>query len=241
MYTSIAIGTDGFPVISYYDNINGDLKVAHCDSIGCSSPTITTVDADGFSGDTGLYTSIAIGSDGFPVISYHDQDTLWVAHCFNIACTASEQTLVTVGLYSSITIGSDGLPVISYRTDPAALKVAHCNNLPCSSKTLITLETKLDTGRYNSITIGADGFPVISYVDLVGGALKVVHCSDNTCTTSTITTVGNVGDVGPADQYTSITIGVDGLPVISSYNAAYNTLNVTHCSNVLCTPYWRRR
>jgi hypothetical protein len=34
-YTSIAIGADGFPVISYYDITNADLKVAKCANAQC--------------------------------------------------------------------------------------------------------------------------------------------------------------------------------------------------------------
>jgi hypothetical protein len=32
-YSSVAIGTDGLALISYYDANNGDLKVAHCSNV----------------------------------------------------------------------------------------------------------------------------------------------------------------------------------------------------------------
>jgi PKD repeat protein len=86
-FTSIAIGADGVPVISYMDSTNLDLKVAHCGNASCSSGnTITTVDS---TGDTGRYTSIAIGTDNFPVISYMDfsNKNLKVAKCEDFACT----------------------------------------------------------------------------------------------------------------------------------------------------------
>jgi len=35
LYTSITIGTDGLALISYFDNANNDLKVAHCSSTYC--------------------------------------------------------------------------------------------------------------------------------------------------------------------------------------------------------------
>jgi hypothetical protein len=47
-FTSITIGTDGLLVISYYDYTNGDLKVAHCNDLACSSADLTTVDSKGF-------------------------------------------------------------------------------------------------------------------------------------------------------------------------------------------------
>ena len=40
LYTSIVIGTDGFPVISYYDRTNLDLKIAKCNNNFCSMPQI---------------------------------------------------------------------------------------------------------------------------------------------------------------------------------------------------------
>ena len=68
-YTSIAIGTNGMPIISYSDGTNGDLRVAACTTITCSTATLTTVDD---TGDTGWYSSIAIGTNGMPIISYYD-------------------------------------------------------------------------------------------------------------------------------------------------------------------------
>ena len=65
--TSIAIGDDGNPLISYYDDTNDYLELYVCDNPTCSSGTNLTLDTDG-----GQYTSIVIGDDGNPVISHHD-------------------------------------------------------------------------------------------------------------------------------------------------------------------------
>ena len=37
-YSAIAVGSDGLPVIAYYDATNKDLKVAHCSRADCSVP-----------------------------------------------------------------------------------------------------------------------------------------------------------------------------------------------------------
>jgi hypothetical protein len=138
LYTSIAIGTDGLPVISYQDSSAGALKVAQCANIACTGvPTINTVDDP--TNSVGLYTSIAIGADGLPVISYRDNTAgaLKVARCGNAACATATITTVddpanSVGEYTDIAIGADGLPVISYRNTPAgALKVAKCGTRSC--------------------------------------------------------------------------------------------------------------
>ena len=61
IYSSLAIGTDGLPVISYYDTTAGNLKVAKCNDASCEGgdETVTTVDAS--VNDVGAYSSIAIG------------------------------------------------------------------------------------------------------------------------------------------------------------------------------------
>ena len=100
-YTSIAIGADKHPVISYYDTINHDLKVAHCNSASCRSATITTLDS---AGDVGQFSSIAIGRDGLPVISYYDATNadLKVAHCIDTVCTDGQIFLETDLFYQGI-------------------------------------------------------------------------------------------------------------------------------------------
>ena len=177
-YTSLAIGTDGFPVISYHDQTAGTLKVAKCNDRACAgnNETITTVDDPANS--VGEYTSIAIGTDGFPVISYFDATAgaLKVAKCNDAACAGDNETITTVddpanhvGYYTSIAIGTDGFPVISYHDASAgALKVAKCNDAACAgnNETITTVDDPANgVGYYTSIAIGTDGFPVISYHD----------------------------------------------------------------------------
>jgi hypothetical protein len=244
-YISIAIGVDGFPVISYFNGTTRSLKVAHCNDLACSiSADLTTVDSN--SGSVGQYSSITIGADGLPVISYYDlgSKNLKVAHCNDLACSSAALNTLDndgdVGYFTSITIGTDGLPIISY-TDYTNydLKIAHCNDFACSSATLATLDSPGIIGGWNSITIGADGMPVISYGHSEYAKLKVAHCNDRACTSATLATLDNV-----ASNYTSITIGTDGLPLIS-YIAdpwpAKDVLKVAHCSNALCIPNFRRR
>ena len=238
MYTSITIGADGLPVISYFDGTNYDLKVAHCNDAICSSATITAVDTAGY---VGIYTSITIGIDGLPVISYCGDECfgLKVAHCNNDSCTSATISTVDRSMikHTSITIGADGLPVISYYDETnkylnGDLKVAHCNDVACTSATTTAVDTIGDVGLYTSITLGANGLPVISYYDNTNFDLKVAHCNDAACTSATTTAVDTVGSVG---SFTSITIGADGLPVISYLDATNYDLKVAHCNDAACT------
>jgi hypothetical protein len=240
-YSSITIGTDGLPVISYNDGAYHALKVAKCGDASCSSGNTLTIVDTGYivGGGTGHDTSITIGTDGLPVISYLDRTNfdLKVAHCGNASCS-SGNIITTVdsgylGYNSSITICTDGLPVISYYDlSNHNLKVAKCGNAACSSgNTLSTIDPE---GTYSSITIGTDGLPIISYCSgYLPGYLKVNKCGNAACSSgNTITTIDSGGTVF---YYTSITIGTDGLPIISYYDYTNGDLKVAKCGNVACS------
>ena len=146
-----------------------------------------------------------------------------------------------VGATSSVTVGADGLGLISYYDyTNGDLKVAHCGNAACTSgNTITTLDSDGDVGAYTSVTVGADGLGLISYQDSGNEDLKVAHCSDTACSAATITTLDGTGtDVG---SDTSVTVGGDGLGLISYWDATNRDLKVAHCSNRFCVPYHRPR
>jgi hypothetical protein len=46
---------------------------------------------------------------------------------------------------------------------------------------------------------------------------------------------GNVG------EFTSITVGTDGLGLVSYYDDTNGDLKAAHCATPFCVPFWRRR
>src|SRR5262249_10453482 len=68
--TSAIIGADGLGLVSYYDKTDGDLKVAHCNDVACTSATKTTLDS---TGDVGRGSSVVLGADGLGLIGYRDK------------------------------------------------------------------------------------------------------------------------------------------------------------------------
>jgi preprotein translocase subunit Sec61beta len=185
-------------------------------------------------------SSVTVGVDGLALISYYDAATadLRVAHCENVACTsATTQPVDTagfVGRFNAVTIGQDGLGLISYYdATNLDLKIAHCTNVACTSATTQTLDGTGNVGVDTSATIGQDGLGLISYFDVTNVKLKVAHCTDVACTSATTQTLDSPAlNVGASS---SITVGADGLGLISYYDLTNGDLRVAHCANVACT------
>ncbi|WKZ81701.1 MAG: cell wall-binding repeat-containing protein [Acidimicrobiia bacterium] len=117
-YSSLALDRSGFPIISYYDVTNADLKVARCSDAACTTSVRTAVDPGNL---VGTYTSLVLDVADNPVISYYDEANgdLKLAHCRNPACTSGTvivtvPSLGDVGKYSSLALDPAGNPVIAY-------------------------------------------------------------------------------------------------------------------------------
>lgn len=242
LYSSIRIGADGLPVIAYYEYGTNAVKVAHCGDPTCSQANVVTTVREFESGaDFEYYVSIAIGSDGFPLVAYFDErytsaGDLEVLRCDSRDCFSAPRPMVldsgpSVGGEISAVTGTDGLALITYGdVGRASLKVAHCGNLDCTSGTTLTTVYPGRGGSDTSVVIGADGLPIISFgVDY--SALYVAHCGDATCSSgNTVVAIDSGENVG---RFSSIAIGADGLPMIS-YGGADGTLKVAHCATPTC-------
>ncbi|MEK9194897.1 MAG: choice-of-anchor R domain-containing protein, partial [Patescibacteria group bacterium] len=187
-YTSIALDSSGFALISYQDETNDDLKFARCLNDACSSFAITTVDS---AGDVGsLKTAVAIAPDGFARISYFDDtnDDIKFAQCTNANCTAKVITTVessgNIGKYQAMRLGSDGFARIAYYGD-GDVHVARCSDNSCTTKTISAPDSSgSDIGHYNSLAMGGDGFGRISHYDNANGDLRFIVCLDDACSSA---------------------------------------------------------
>lgn len=240
-HVAIATGSDGLPIVAYYDETLGDLKVAKCHEPTCSEGvSIATVDSED---KVGSYAAIAIDGEGLPVLSYFDATAgdLKVARCSGPDCSG-EATISRldseeiVGLFTSIAIGEDGLPVISYfDRDNCALKVAKCHDPACQDRVSIaTVDKKKKgcVGLFSSIAISADGSPLIAYYDSHQGRLKVAKCNDAACAgKKKISVIDESVSVG---SFGRVAIGADDLPVISYYDHSRGDLKVAHCNDPAC-------
>jgi hypothetical protein len=241
MYSSLAFGADGLPVVAYYDAGTTSLAITHCADLICRSSTTTRVAA---SKATGEYTSIAIGRDGLPIVSYYDRTrrTLAVTHCGTVACDAGNVTYRPdpspndVGFYTAIAIGADGLPIVSYHDATAgALRVTRCGDPACGTSNVSTTvdAPAVTAGIDSAITIGRDGLPIIAHTQAKTG-LRVTHCGNAACTAGVVTTLVTA----PIDfqgYYPSVAIAADGLPVVSHGSPGTDSLYVSACADAACT------
>jgi hypothetical protein len=147
--------------------------------------------------------------------------------------TLSKVTVSAGGAHSSSAAGADGFPLVAvFDNANNRLVAVHCNDAKCSAPTSTPVDASSATmGRYPSATIGSDGLGLISYLDGTNKNLKVAHCTNVACSGFQTTTVVASGTV--ADDATSITVGTDGLGLISYVDNG--NLRVAHCTDVACS------
>ncbi len=188
-FTSIAVDASGNPAISYWDQTNGDLKLAICDASESANESCDqtsdwstlTVDAEG---DVGLWTSIALDTSGNPMISYYDsanQDLKFAicdlsksanGNCSQTGDWSAETVDVAgdVGRFTSIAVDTNGAPTISYHDlTNADLKVAvGPPALPPPVGSIAELPDVSDSSAPNYIALA--GLAAAALVALTAGA-----------------------------------------------------------------------
>lgn len=217
---SLTMGSDGLGLLGYASLSTGEHTLAHCDDDVCSSVTTTTLTT----GSGSMF--LTIGSDGLPLIVSNGPT---VTHCDDAVCSSGTTTALGISGAGPVTIAADGLGLIAYR-DSTSLKVAHCDNLACTSASISTLDSvfEFDTP---SIALGADGLGLVSYMAFTADGLKAAHCDNVACSSATIATLDSGSGVG---FHSSVAIGADGLGVISYLRQSSGLLMVAHCDDTDC-------
>ncbi|HEU0051224.1 MAG TPA: hypothetical protein VFQ60_04180 [Patescibacteria group bacterium] len=275
-FPSGAVGKDGFPIIAYHDISGGtkSLSIAHCvDKTCAAAATVTILDnTAGF--DSGQLPSLAIGADGFPIISYYASSTdgtgyMKIVHCLNTASTTSEKTQSILigntgsgwlGSFSSIAIGIDHNPIFVYTsssrllgTNLGQLLYQHCTNQKCStSDTAVVLASASSgggcsegtVGQYAHIMVPPDGRPFVAYYGGSScGAVGVQGIKFNSFTTTTDAVANNdsfsINGLGSVNEgkFLSMTLDPNGLPLLAwTFDAGGNDakVEVSQCQTSPC-------
>ena len=179
----------GLGVVAYLERLSSgtlQLKVARCRDTAC-----TTADGNvpGAVPARGFETSIAVGSDGKPLIVYSGDDAndLHVFHCSAVTCADGTDTRIdgNAGLRNSLIIGADerGL-IVYYDGADRHLRAAHCDNRACTKFETHLIDGDGNVGDTNAVTLGSGDLPLISYFERESGTdgnLRVARCGDSAC------------------------------------------------------------
>ena len=237
---SIALSKEGFPIISYHHLNAGDLKLAYCENIDCSSAKIQLLD---WAGDFGYFTDIAVGNSGKVYISYLDRKNgdLRVIRCLDYKCGRAQINVIDkgtgkagyVGEYNSIDITKQGHPVIGYFDNNFNnLKLAICEDTDCYRSVIKHVDTEGMVGEYLDLTLDNDtDMPILAYQDRTNMQVKLIRCSDLYCDNYESSIIDDVakrgGDIS-IFQDTSNTL------YISYYDFNLNYLKLAICKDSNC-------
>ena len=261
--TGIAITEAGFPIVSFREGDVGALAVVACEDLACPDATPVAVDprADAepdATRDAGYDSSVIIGADGLPLISYWDRGThtLMAAHCVNVACTAATTARLAApsgavdedtpsGGSTAVALGQS-TPMIAFRNEnPTRLDLLSCTDRTCTAGKVVTLVPRVDQrdssalvpGYENAIVVDAQGLPIVAYHDRSDDGIYVVRCLDEGCAS----VVRNSIDVGTDEFHSEPSIALlNGNPVVA-YRATprgdesgRRLLKVVRCRDVSC-------
>jgi len=228
---NLAVGSDGFVRMVYYQNPN--TTFVRCTNIICSSKVSTTIDNTQTS--AGGPPAIAMGNDGFPRIVYEltNGNGLDYVRCLNDNCTSTSSVTtidsnLQTGNVPDIVIGADGFARITY--DDSAnnwFKFVRCQNADCTTK---TVNTTIDTTGSTSaqLTMASDGFARIAYRN---NGIRFAQCQNDDCTSNSISAV--VSGISISDF--TLALGSDDKARFGYDNGTTNTVKFARCTTANCS------
>ncbi len=228
---SIAIRTDGRPMIALQSNSSLAVELVDCADAICSTATTRSL------ANSGRYPDIAIRDDGRPIIAFHRSADRMAAiyDCSDQSCSdgivrildAPLSSAGSLGTFPSIAIGS-GLPIISYVEGfpNNRLIVFRCADVNCATGAATVAGSSANS--FTQLVVPADGRPLIGYYS--GTQLQLLDCLDIDCLQTTQRSL----DVSLAGANLSIALNANGLAVMSYYDAAARDLKTYQCFDIRC-------
>ena len=229
-WTSVAVGSDGKPVVAYTDEVLSTLKIAICTNIFCASSVISDMDPGGHVSGS---APMVIPPGAYPLVAYLDTSTndLKIAACHDATCVAasvSRRVITTshnVNHFIRAALDFDGNPVIAYTTTSGEIYLVKCNDAACTTNANPVL---IDTVGYNShlaMATGPTGNPVLVYAN--SGGFVVTQCDSASCGTRHTSYYSAVNP-----SHFDVSVGPTALPIITFF--LNKDLLVMRCSNIWC-------
>ncbi|MEW6358544.1 MAG: FG-GAP-like repeat-containing protein [Planctomycetota bacterium] len=196
---SIAIGTDGNPIVAWYDNTSGDYEIylRRWDGSSWVEATPGSASGGGISNNAGASSAprLAIGADGNPIVAWDDDssgDTEVYVRRWNGASWAELGTGSATGggisnnsgtsSGQSLAIGPDGNPIVAWRDNSTGSDETYVRRWNGSSWAEMGTDSATGNGISNTpgsvsgspwIAIGPDGNPAATWADDASGDYEI--------------------------------------------------------------------
>lgn len=207
-YSSIRLGEDNYPHISYCDSVDEELRYAYLDPTGWHTET---VDAD--IGSRDCYSSLALDFDNYPHVGYLGSSGLRYAYMDSAGWHT--ENLPDWGYDVSLALDSNQRPHVSYRRSDV-LKYIYKDATGWHDEIVDDYDS---TGYHTSLALDGNDQPHISYYcDYEQYELKYAHKDSSGWHVETLDSEGYVG------QHTSLALDSFDNPRISYYDEANRDL-----------------
>ncbi|MGF1505877.1 MAG: S8 family serine peptidase [Anaerolineae bacterium] len=232
--SAMVLNRRGNPVVSYYDETDGGLKLMWCNDPTCSDTVIRNITNP--AGHV-VWNDIALNAKDYPVISYYDYDLgqINIIVCEVPTCGTYTPTTILTGIYSpaigpSVAVTSDNKPMVAFY-DPASTDfVLGISDDPlCATVSLATVSSPDDVGIYPSLALTSQNLPVLSYYDRTNQQILLTFCHELTCSQHTTRTIASVND---DPSFSSVVLDANDVPYV-----AYGTpddLMLATCQGIDC-------
>ncbi|MBI2404577.1 hypothetical protein HYV22_00135, partial [Candidatus Gottesmanbacteria bacterium] len=252
-FIEIALDSNDNPIMAYREDTALDLWVTACSTPDCSLYT-TTQDVVA-TNSVGHDISIAIGTDNFPRIVYHDitaTDKYVFLKCNNAQCSSPTSLTIdsgvsttagTTGPRTTIVMDSSDFSYVAYYDSTnggGRLKFAQINNTPAiaSGPTIVDDPTD-NVGDAPWIDLASSGFPVIAHRNVTKTGVRLTNCGNATCTSgntsqdiySNFSLDTTTLDVTPVDM----AIGNDNFSRLVIADATNGFLLYVRCLDLACS------
>lgn len=241
-YSDIKIGSDGFPIVSYFDAWANTLKVLHCGNSACSEKNSFRVLMNQEGPEAYVYaTSLQIGTNGLPRILFLNSDSnVVLATCLTPTCSTGAQASRPIkfarSTMPSFLIQANGFPQLigmGINGGGGGLAFEKCDDANCAGMDHVPLSNNL-APQMSSLKTGPDGFPVIAFMEYFSRALIVVKCLDAYCVDPDQKTVAYVDTSAANSWMPSMALTSSGHPIIA-YQSFERVLKIAFCSDVSCS------
>jgi len=216
-YASLALNATGVPYVAFYDLTTGRPRTYNHTDTGWFP--IGQMENYTASGNTGLYTSLAIGSDGRPRVAYYDEFesalkfAMWDGTAWR---NAYIEYTGEVGRYASLALdGSDNPHIAYYNESSRQPRYAFCDRgVGCLEAVNWTIEDvpepAADAGAFTSLAVESNGTPHVAYYDATNRRLQYATKTG----TWQVETVDSAG----AYQYASLALDSFDRPAIAYHD-----------------------